>query len=694
MKKFIPLTALAFILTACGNPSTSSSHSISSGSSLNSETSIISEYSSSSVEMYYTITFDVNGKTTTSEVLEGEKVSQPEDPEVNGYEFIGWYTENICTNLYDFEKPVYSSFTLYAGFEEIPPVEYTVTFHPGEGKFDGQTVVKVVEGSLVNKPTDPELVGYKFIGWYTDSNFNNLYDFTKPVTSSFDLYAKYDLIEIETKYNIIASSEESLLRTAAFAADGNDDTYWKAKDKSKQIIEVDFNEVVSITKISQKFLDLNAWNFTIEGAFEKDNYVTLYEENGTNNGTAYETTVFGYYRYVRMTINESEIVATSKEFDITYSTLEDGTNIAYGVKGVADCWAGGFETELMFDGNEGNYHCCSSPHENHYMGFEMNSPYYIENLEVLFPDATDHKFTVDYKALDGSWPLAVGGDYSQNTESKDRFTIDLKDELYAVLLHHNGNSTGNWPAIKEFKAFGFKNYTQSINKQIVDDNEILDLGSLGYISRVKFNNKEALERKIEISSDAKNWNAVSLDNIDGNYIVINQTGRYIRYSQSSAVKEVGNVEVYALKYEHNLAMKTPLTATTRSGDSGYWENMATFNEDCLNAKDRYYCSSGYALTEELNMDLGRKCKASQIIYRWQDPASETNMFSLKVEVSLDGSEYTTLVDINDFSEGRDVVITPEQGMINIRYVKITALHQNGYTNCNKLIINGIGSPIR
>ena len=80
-----------------------------------------------------TVTFDSNQGTAVDSqlVAVGGKVAKPADPAKKGYTFSGWFTDEDCTNAYDFDADVDGTqpeFTLYAGWKAVP-----ATVEPGAG---------------------------------------------------------------------------------------------------------------------------------------------------------------------------------------------------------------------------------------------------------------------------------------------------------------------------------------------------------------------------------------------------------------------------------------------------------------------------------------------------------------------------------------------------------------------------------
>ena len=75
--------------------------------------------------------------------------------------------------------------------EEPVAKTYTVTFNSKGGSAVKKQTIK--EGEKANRPADPTKGGYKFVNWYTEDTYVNVYDFNTPVTSDITLYANWKL---------------------------------------------------------------------------------------------------------------------------------------------------------------------------------------------------------------------------------------------------------------------------------------------------------------------------------------------------------------------------------------------------------------------------------------------------------------------------------------------------------------------
>jgi uncharacterized repeat protein (TIGR02543 family) len=116
----------------------------------------------------------------------GGAIAVPVDPTRAGHTFDGWWTDEFFETEFDFSVIVMENYTAYAKW--IIHI-HTVTFET----FDGSAVDGLVVewGMVISMPEPPELFGFIFAGWW-DETFENLYDFTAPVTADICLYAKWD----------------------------------------------------------------------------------------------------------------------------------------------------------------------------------------------------------------------------------------------------------------------------------------------------------------------------------------------------------------------------------------------------------------------------------------------------------------------------------------------------------------------
>ncbi len=139
----------------------------------------------------YIVTFDTQGGSNIDalKVVEGQKVTKPQDPTKENYIFSGWYKETTYTTVWDFEKEtVMSNVTLYAKWIEVAQA-CTVTFDSQGGSEVAPLTVN--KGEKLVAPAAPTKTGFEFDGWYTDAERLTAYDFDSPVTADITLYAKW-----------------------------------------------------------------------------------------------------------------------------------------------------------------------------------------------------------------------------------------------------------------------------------------------------------------------------------------------------------------------------------------------------------------------------------------------------------------------------------------------------------------------
>lgn len=108
-------------------------------------------------------------------------------PEVEGYTFDDWYTDDTYTTKFDFTKPIKSNTTVYAKWTAK---DYEVSFITEHGKTP--TSQNVPYNKTATNPGELTAEGYTFIGWYTDETYTKEFNFSTPITGNTTVYAKWE----------------------------------------------------------------------------------------------------------------------------------------------------------------------------------------------------------------------------------------------------------------------------------------------------------------------------------------------------------------------------------------------------------------------------------------------------------------------------------------------------------------------
>ena len=141
-------------------------------------------------EEQYTVTFDTRGgsKIHSQIVAYGEKASKPaEDPTSNGKQFTGWFTDESCAEVFDFNKPITANTTVYAGWIKVYTVSFNMNGVKPKAGIENQSVL---DGELAKRPEgSPEADKYLFKGWYADAAGTEKFDFNAPITADTTVYA-------------------------------------------------------------------------------------------------------------------------------------------------------------------------------------------------------------------------------------------------------------------------------------------------------------------------------------------------------------------------------------------------------------------------------------------------------------------------------------------------------------------------
>lgn len=114
-----------------------------------------------------TITFDADGgKMEGGNIATkiGDTITLP-DCTKDGYEFIGWYDNDICAGQAGEKYTVTGDVVLKAHYEKKAEVTYLITFDPNGGRKAEH--IRAAKGEKITLP-GTEKSGYVFLGWYTE----------------------------------------------------------------------------------------------------------------------------------------------------------------------------------------------------------------------------------------------------------------------------------------------------------------------------------------------------------------------------------------------------------------------------------------------------------------------------------------------------------------------------------------------
>lgn len=202
-----------------------------------------------------TITYMVDGELFLKQVVMPTTAETTARPYKAGYTFTGWYADEACTQLFDFDAYFASQekadVTVYAGFEEVVATVVAIVYMSDDVQFETQ----IVEDG-VTAPTSriPGKAGFRFTGWYADEACTQLFDFdayfAQDEKTSVIVYAGFEVDEdaiIQIIYYVdgnVAHTQNVTAQTSASDADaphkaGHKFTGWYADAACTELFDFD-----------------------------------------------------------------------------------------------------------------------------------------------------------------------------------------------------------------------------------------------------------------------------------------------------------------------------------------------------------------------------------------------------------------------------------------------------------------------
>lgn len=136
----------------------------------------------------FTITFDSKGGSVVNPITAayGSPITEPNQPEKVGYNFLGWFLDEEYTTLFEFTTMPLNGAKVYAKWEKL---SYKLIFHSNGGTYIPESIH--LFGDAITEPNAPVKEGFDFDGWYTDANLTNKFTFSTMPAQDIHLYAKW-----------------------------------------------------------------------------------------------------------------------------------------------------------------------------------------------------------------------------------------------------------------------------------------------------------------------------------------------------------------------------------------------------------------------------------------------------------------------------------------------------------------------
>lgn len=145
----------------------------------------------------YTISFNSNGGSSVSNITKdyNATITKPTDPVKTGYTLKGWFTNEALTNAFTFNKMPANNVTLYAKWEINTYKIKFVTAGPAIADISYK-----YDQAIATLPTTTR-VGYNFLGWFMESNYQTTFNLTSMPANNVTVYAKWEINQYTITFN-------------------------------------------------------------------------------------------------------------------------------------------------------------------------------------------------------------------------------------------------------------------------------------------------------------------------------------------------------------------------------------------------------------------------------------------------------------------------------------------------------------
>lgn len=374
-------------------------------------TGLTNTYNNHLTKKYYAVSHYVNGGSNVKNysIIEGQSISAPSTKR-DGYDFLGWYSDEDFSNKITFPLVINDNYDLYAQWKEI--VYYTVTFITPYGTVEP---VRVKGGETVSLPT-LEQDGYRFQGWYADENFEN--ELTSPIT-------------VESDITVYAKWQEIIYYTV---------TYITGYDTTVAPVTVEENTIISLPILAREDYSFDGWidsnGNQVASPYKVTSNMTLTAQ-WTSTSIIYTYMSEMPVRYVRSSCSRNDMNSPRWQFIKVYS---GGKNIAPGKTVTAN-----FNYEQV-DGTTSDINrvvtedtnMFHSPNTVYYAAvtIDLGDKYNIEKIIINQNNNSYHSYqnnVIDISPDGVNWYVVSSSVFSTSEDGWGERTRDLTTRLFRTV---------------------------------------------------------------------------------------------------------------------------------------------------------------------------------------------------------------------------------------------------------------------
>ncbi len=139
--------------------------------------------------IYHKVTFVLNGGKYEDQkyVIDSNTLILEDIPTKEYHSFVGWYTDEVLKEEFDFSTPITEDITLYAKWDILT---YTLSFETNGGEYIENEEYYFSE--ITKAPLTPTKAGADFVGWYQDEECTLEFSFGNYLDKDTTIYAKWE----------------------------------------------------------------------------------------------------------------------------------------------------------------------------------------------------------------------------------------------------------------------------------------------------------------------------------------------------------------------------------------------------------------------------------------------------------------------------------------------------------------------